>query len=195
MVVAKTQKALSILTKHFHKRLVKKLYLAVLEGCLEEDTGEIIAPIGHDESKKPPRWVMADGKPAETRFRVLERRKGATLVELEPVTGRTNQLRIHCAYIGHPIIGDAVYGLASGVRVSDSGIETKGDEQPVIQQPDARPYAPQTPDAGRQTPDFPRLCLHAARLAFHHPVGGRWMEFQAALPKEIEGIWDSFAVA
>jgi 23S rRNA pseudouridine1911/1915/1917 synthase len=208
MVVAKTQKALSLLTKHFHKRLVKKLYLAVVEGCLQEDTGGIIAPIGHDESKKPPRWVMADGKHAETRFRVLERRLGATLVELEPVTGRTNQLRIHCAYIGHPIVGDTVYGSESGaispesgVRVSDSGVETKSDEPPVIYQEDTRPDAPPTPDTGHPTirlpvwtPDFPRLCLHAARLEFHHPVGGRWMEFQAALPKEIERIWDSFAI-
>jgi 23S rRNA pseudouridine1911/1915/1917 synthase len=194
MVVAKTQKALSILTKHFHKRLVKKLYLAVVEGCLKEDTGSIIAPIGHDENQKPPRWVMADGKHAETRFRVLERRNGATLVELEPVTGRTNQLRIHCAYLGHSIIGDAVYGRVqvtsdrvqgeqlnrSMVTPDDSGFAELPDEEinPVTSQ-----LLPVT---------YSRLCLHAAQLEFHHPVGGMWMQFQAALPEEIERIWNSF---
>jgi 23S rRNA pseudouridine1911/1915/1917 synthase len=166
MVVAKTQKALSILTKHFHKRLVKKLYLAVVEGGLKEDYGYIIAPIGQDETQQPPRWVMEDGKYAETGFRVIERRQGATLVELEPVTGRTNQLRIHCAYIGHPILGDAMYGSKSGVGSQESGV---------------------------QTPDFTRLCLHAARLEFHHPAGGQWMQFHAPLPEEVERVWQSFA--
>jgi 23S rRNA pseudouridine1911/1915/1917 synthase len=197
MVVAKTQKALSILTTHFHKRLVKKLYLAVVEGCIKEDTGSIIAPIGHDESKRPPRWVMTDGKYAETCFRVLERRNGATLVELEPVTGRTNQLRIHCAYLGHSIVGDEIYGRAqvtddrvqgeqlnlSIVTPDDSGLAKLPDEEinPVTCHLSPVPYS--------------RLCLHAAQLEFHHPVGGRWMQFQAALPKEIEQIWDSFTGA
>ncbi len=216
MVVAKTQKALSILTKHFHKRLVKKLYLAVVEGSLKEDAGSIIAPLGQDETRRPPRWVMEGGKYAETGFRVGERRNGATLVELEPVTGRTNQLRIHCAYIGHPIIGDAVYGAyQSAIWSAVSGVKRISDEQsakpeaqgaertsePVAdnEQPTANNQqwammdAPQTPDSRLRTPDSVRLCLHASRLEFHHPDGGRWMEFHAPLPKEIEQMWESFA--
>lgn len=201
MVVAKTQKALSILTKHFHKRLVKKLYVAVVEGRLQEDAGAVIAPIGQDESRKPPRWVMADGKYAETRFRVLERRSGATLIELEPVTGRTNQLRIHCAYMGHAIVGDGLYGSPAGVWNPLSKVWTPNpaaqlanDQPPATEhQQGALPDAPQTTDNRLRTLDLPRLCLHAARLEFHHPVGGRWMEFEAALPPEIERIWDSYA--
>jgi 23S rRNA pseudouridine1911/1915/1917 synthase len=187
MVVAKTQKALSILTKHFHKRLVKKLYLAVVEGCLKEDTGSIIAPIGHDENQKPPRWVMADGKHAETGFRVLERRNGATLVELEPVTGRTNQLRIHCAYLGHSIIGDAVYG-----RVQGTGDRAQGEElnNSIANQNDSSVAKLSNDEDSLVT--YSRLCLHAAQLEFHHPVGGTWMQFQAVLPEEIERIWNSF---
>jgi 23S rRNA pseudouridine1911/1915/1917 synthase len=203
MVIAKTQKALSILTRHFHKRMVKKLYLAVVEGCLQEDSGAIIAPIGHDESQRPPRWVMADGKPAETRFRVLERRQGATLLELEPVTGRTNQLRIHCAYIGHPIVGDGLYGSPSGVWSPESGVWTsrydvrppddprQSAASPPATMPDAAPAA----DRGLRTANLPRLCLHAARLEFHHPLGGSWMQFEAPLPPQMERLWDSFAGA
>jgi 23S rRNA pseudouridine1911/1915/1917 synthase len=173
MVVAKTQKALSTLTKHFHKRIVKKLYLAVVEGQVQEDSGSIIAPIGQDESLRPQRRIMEDGKYAETKFRVVERRDGATLLELEPVTGRTNQLRIHCAYINHPIVGDEMYGSESAHWMPSAEL--------------------QTVESGRQTSDFPRLCLHAARLEFHHPEGGKWMGFASPLPEEIERIWNGFA--
>lgn len=111
MVVAKTQAALSRLTQHFQRRLVEKRYLAVVGGRVEPEEGAIVAPIGRDEEARP-RWrVLEGGKEAETRLLVLESAAaGRTLVELEPVTGRTNQLRIHCAHAGHPIVGDCLYG-------------------------------------------------------------------------------------
>ncbi len=110
MVIAKHERALSILTRHFHRRLVDKRYLALVHGRLEEDELIIDAPIGR-YAEAHPKWnVNAVGKHAETRLRVIERRARATLVELEPVTGRTNQLRIHCAHIGHAILGDQWYG-------------------------------------------------------------------------------------
>lgn len=105
MVVAKTASAHKFLSDHFTRKLIEKRYFAVVEGILEKDSGEIFAPVGYDEAAK--KWTTsAAGKAAETRFRVLERRAGATLLELEPVTGRTNQLRIHCEFINHPIVGD-----------------------------------------------------------------------------------------
>ncbi|HEX8650194.1 MAG TPA: RluA family pseudouridine synthase [Pyrinomonadaceae bacterium] len=153
IVVTKRQRALSILARHFHQRLVEKRYLALVEGCVAEDVCLISAPIGRDPEGQPKWRVMEDGKPAETRLRVLRRSSssdgGMTLVELEPVTGRTNQLRIHCAHLGHPIIGDEWYGAQSAAT---------------------------------------RLCLHAARLAFHHPANGAWMEFASPLPAEVAGI-------
>lgn len=153
MVVAKNQRALSILSRHFHHRLVEKRYLAVVSGHVSKDELHITAPIGRDPAGAQPHWrVLGNGKPAETRLRVVRRGSERTLVELEPVTGRTNQLRIHCAHVGHAIIGDEWYGAASkGVR----------------------------------------LCLHAARLAFHHPSGGRWMEFESPLPFEIEKMMNA----
>ena len=145
LVVAKTQSALSRLSQHFHRRLVEKRYLAVVCGRVERDARTIDAPIGRDEESRP-RWrVLEGGKAAETRLRVLERSRARSLVELEPVTGRTNQLRIHCAHAGHPVVGDRLYG---------------GDAHA-------------------------RLCLHASRLAFRHPVTNEASEFSSRLPPEV----------
>jgi 23S rRNA pseudouridine1911/1915/1917 synthase len=110
MVVAKRLQAHRFLSKHFQRKLVEKKYLALVDGLVKEDSGVITAPIGRFAEEK--HWsVKADGKQSETRFRVLRRFEDRqTLVELEPVTGRTNQLRIHCAHIGHPIVGDIKRG-------------------------------------------------------------------------------------
>jgi 23S rRNA pseudouridine1911/1915/1917 synthase len=117
LVVAKTQAALSRLSQHFHRRLVEKRYLAVVAGRVEADERTINAPIGRDEDARPAWRIAEDGKSAETRLRVLERGARRTLVELEPLTGRTNQLRIHCAYAGHPIVGDRLYGGEEHTRL------------------------------------------------------------------------------
>lgn len=109
MVVSKTARAHRSLTRQFQKKLVGKKYLALVEGLVEADAGTIDAPIGRFAEKK--HWdVKTGGKESETRFKVLERFADTTLLELEPVTGRTNQLRIHCAFVGHPIVGDTARG-------------------------------------------------------------------------------------
>jgi len=109
MVVAKNPHAHKILSRHFQNKLVGKKYFAVVEGLIQEDSGTIDAPIGRDAEKRI--WLItADGKTAETNFRVIKKTTDSTLLELEPVTGRTNQLRLHCAHIGHPIVGDDKYG-------------------------------------------------------------------------------------
>jgi 23S rRNA pseudouridine1911/1915/1917 synthase len=109
IVIAKTPRAHRTLSKHFRERRVKKFYLALVSGRVEQDCGEIEAPIGYDP-KVWPRWcVMSDGRDAQTRYLVKRRFSAYTLLELEPLTGRTHQLRIHCNLIGHPIIGDPIY--------------------------------------------------------------------------------------
>lgn len=109
MIIGKNAKVSKIICSHFKRRLFEKRYISLVEGVIKEDSGTISAPIGrYDELR---RWnVKEDGKMSESRFRVLERKNGNTLLELEPVTGRTNQLRIHCAHIDHPIVGDDWYG-------------------------------------------------------------------------------------
>lgn len=109
IVLAKNPRAHRILCSHFQRKLVEKRYSAMVDGVVSEDHGTINGNIGRNADAKI--WeVKADGKPAETRFWVRERLADRTLVELEPVTGRTNQLRIHCAAIGHPIVGDLIRG-------------------------------------------------------------------------------------
>jgi 23S rRNA-/tRNA-specific pseudouridylate synthase len=138
IVVAKTALAHRRLSADFMKKRVEKRYLALVQGVVAEDAGSIVAPIGRYADLNY--WsVKTDGKHSESRFWVRERSLDKTLLELEPVTGRTNQLRIHCELLGHPIVGD-----------------------------EARGGLP-----------FERLCLHAFKLSFAHPVGGRAMSFQS----------------
>src|SRR5262245_13671921 len=112
MVIAKTPRAHRTLSKHFRERWVKKFYLALVSGRVERDSDEINAPIGSDPKVWPHWRVLPEsdgGKPAQTLYRVKRRFPAHTLLELEPLTGRTHQLRIHCNLIGHPIVGDPIY--------------------------------------------------------------------------------------
>jgi 23S rRNA pseudouridine1911/1915/1917 synthase len=148
LVIAKTARSHRILSGHFMKKRVTKRYLALVDGIVTEGEGGIEAPIGRFDELKY--WgVKDDGKASETRFWTRRRLSDKTLVELEPVTGRTNQLRIHCEKMGHPIVGD---------------IQRGGSE-------------------------FPRLCLHAYKLAFPHPEGNQMVSFEIPLPADF-GVTD-----
>ncbi len=112
IVIAKTPRAHRTLSKHFRERWVKKFYLALVSGLVAQDSGEIDAPIGSDATKWP-HWcvlpIEQGGRAAQTRYRVKQRFAAHTLLELEPLTGRTHQLRIHCQLLGHPVVGDPHY--------------------------------------------------------------------------------------
>ena len=113
LAIAKTERAHRIIAKAFRQRRVTKRYVALVNGQVADDFGKIEAPIGRNATSWP-RWcVMSDGRPAQTRYVVQQRFAAYTLLELEPLTGRTHQLRIHCALLGHPIVGDRVYGIKS----------------------------------------------------------------------------------
>ncbi|WP_282298230.1 RluA family pseudouridine synthase [Stenotrophomonas sp. PS02289] len=108
------------LSAQFEQRQVHKRYRAVLEGLLEEDAGEVNLPLIVDWPNRPKQQVDHErGKPALTRWRVLARDavSGRTQVELEPITGRSHQLRLHMASLGHPIVGDVLYGATVADRV------------------------------------------------------------------------------
>ncbi|MEP7270870.1 MAG: RluA family pseudouridine synthase [Acidobacteriota bacterium] len=110
MVIAKTLRAHRILAKAFRERRVGKRYVGLLSGRVKDDDITIIAPIGCDPTIWPHWRVLDSGRPAVTQCTVKCRYAAHTLVEFAPETGRTHQLRIHSALIGHPIVGDAIYG-------------------------------------------------------------------------------------
>ncbi|MFN0121009.1 MAG: RluA family pseudouridine synthase [Blastocatellia bacterium] len=109
IAIAKNDRASRIVTKAFRQRRVTKQYLALVHGSVTTDEGMIDAPLGRNPDTWP-RWCVREGgEPSQTGFRVRRRFAHHTLLELNPLTGRTHQLRIHCAHIGHPIVGDPVY--------------------------------------------------------------------------------------
>ena len=153
MLFARGKDMQRALAMQFERRLVSKRYVAAVEGRVDGLEGEIALPLICDWPNRPKQKVdFETGKPALTRWRLLERGSGAdgpdedgpdvSRLELEPVTGRSHQLRLHLASIGHPIVGDTMYGAAAAARV----------------------------------------CLHASRLSFAHPASGEPMAFDSTAP-------------
>ncbi|WP_455507888.1 RluA family pseudouridine synthase [Enterobacter sp.] len=154
MVVARNKAINAALCQQFSQRSVEKVYSALLCGHVENDEGVIDAPIAKDPALFPLMSICAiTGKPARSRYRVMERfyqETGLPLtrVELTPETGRTHQLRIHCQRLGHPILGCDLYG----------GLDVPGAE------------------------GTPRLMLHASELNFIHPMSGEPVNARHAAP-------------
>lgn len=110
LMIAKNDKAHQALAQELKEKKSLRQYVAIVHGNLPNDRGVIEAPIGRSDKDRKKQAVTAKGKPALTRFQVLEHFGDFTLVELTLETGRTHQIRVHMAYIGHPIAGDPVYG-------------------------------------------------------------------------------------
>ncbi|MFV9567755.1 RluA family pseudouridine synthase [Thermoanaerobacter mathranii] len=111
MVVAKNDKAHISLSNQIKERSVLKKYVAIVEGVIKHEEGKIEAPIGRHPVDRKKMAVIEDGRYALTLYKVLERFKENTLVEAVIKTGRTHQIRVHMAFIGHPVVGDPVYGF------------------------------------------------------------------------------------
>lgn len=110
LMIAKNDRAHQALAEELKDKKSLRKYLAIVHGNISNDRGVIEAPIGRSEKDRKKQAVMAKGKPAVTHFKVLERFGNYTLVELTLETGRTHQIRVHMAYIGHPVAGDPLYG-------------------------------------------------------------------------------------
>lgn len=112
IVIARSKAVATSLNRQFQAKTIQKKYQAILSGNVTPDKGEICAAIARDDENFPKMKISSEGKEAITRYRVIDRDKeqSTTRVEYKPETGRTHQLRIHSAYIGHPILGCDIYG-------------------------------------------------------------------------------------
>ena len=122
LMVAKSDLAQASLMAQLKARRVKKTYLALVQGSVQAAIGRVEAPIGRDPKNRMRMAVVPDGRPSVTGYRVRERFAAWTLLEVDLVTGRTHQIRVHLAALGHPVAGDAVYGTGTARRGPD-GLE------------------------------------------------------------------------
>jgi len=169
IVVARTNAARKGLVGQFKARTVKKEYRAVVVGKVPLKSDYIDLPIG-DHPRHHDRMCidLEEGKPSSTFYEVLERLPGYSLLRAAPLTGRTHQIRLHLAHLGHPVVGDRVYGRNAGQAFYR--LREKQEQQ------------------GARVPVLQRQALHAARIRFTHPVDGRDLQFEAPLPADLKDL-------
>lgn len=165
MVVAKNDQAFYHLKNQFKERLVKKIYLALVYGTVDQEGGEINLPIGRNKDgqfvahpRQGDEKLLAKDRIAKTKYKVVEYIKDYTLVEVQILTGRTHQIRVHLSAIGHPVLGDQIYKpkkkflqiLRRKIKVVDPG----------------------------------RIFLHSHKLGFNN-LKNEWVEFTSPLPRKL----------
>jgi 23S rRNA pseudouridine1911/1915/1917 synthase len=165
LAIAKNASVHARLARQFADRTAKRRYYALVWGNLREDAGSIEGNIGRSPSDRKKMAVLArGGKHAVTDYVTLERFANASLLELKLRTGRTHQIRVHCAHIGHPLVGDQTYGGAGVVAAGKHGEWKRLGE--------------------RLLSLIPRQALHAKTLGFTHPERGDFIEFDSELPPD-----------
>ncbi|HMD30818.1 MAG TPA: RluA family pseudouridine synthase [Candidatus Acidoferrales bacterium] len=169
IVVARNDAAHRGLAEQFAERTVEKIYIALVHGKLKGADGTIRLPVARDmhrRTRMTTRRRPEESRASQTDWRALATLGPFTLVEARLRTGRTHQIRVHFSALGHPVVGDALYG------------------------------APKSPEvAGKLLPELNRIFLHAARLAFVHPRTGRRVEARAPLPAELRSFLAALAEA
>ena len=170
MVVAKTDRAHAALAEQFAAHSIRRAYDAVVRGVPRPRRGRIEGPIGRNpRNRKKMAVVRRGGKPAVTHYRVLKAYgESASLVECRLETGRTHQIRVHMASLGHPIVGDPLYGRGSRTRRGGRQRKDSGADAPL--------------------PALPRQALHAKQLGFEHPVSGEQHDYISQFPFDINGL-------
>ncbi len=172
LLVTKDERARHLLGRQFEERRVKKTYLAVVEGVPDREEGIVDLPLAPDPSS-PIRLKMqarrdGRGQAALTRYRVLRVRDPYALLEVRPATGRQHQIRVHLAAMGHPVVGDKIYGPDENLflHALEGGLTEEEKDLLVL----------------------PRHALHAWKLRFHHPFRKEEMEIVAPLPGDMAGL-------
>ena len=160
LVVAKTEAALEHLSDQFRDRTVFKSYVALVHGRLGTDTGRIDQPLARDPSNRTRMAVVRGGRSALSLYRVRQRFNRFTLLDVELKTGRTHQIRVHLAWLKHPVVGDETYGGGRDNTIQDAKLRA-------------------------HVRNLGRHFLHAERLAFTHPQTNERVEFSSPLPPEL----------
>jgi 23S rRNA pseudouridine1911/1915/1917 synthase len=163
MVIAKTDSAHEHLADQFRDREVFKSYVALVHGQVEKRTGQIDQPIARDRGNRTRMAVVRGGRPSISIYRIRKRFERFTLLNVELKTGRTHQIRVHLAWLKHPVVGDEAYGSGRDKTIPDHKVRSE-----IAQ-------------LGRQF-------LHAEQLGFRHPRTKDEMRFTAALPPELEAV-------
>jgi 23S rRNA pseudouridine1911/1915/1917 synthase len=165
MVVAKTETAHEDLADQFRDREIFKSYVALVHGRVEKRTGQIDQPIARDRGNRTRMAVVRGGRPSLSIYRVRKRFERFTLLNVELKTGRTHQIRVHLAWLKHPVVGDEAYGTGRDKTIPDQQLRS------VIA------------NLGRQF-------LHAEQLGFRHPKTKEQLRFNAPIPPELQTVLD-----
>lgn len=165
MVAAKTDRAHEGLARQFHDHSIDRRYRAIVGGLPRPAEGKVDAPLARSATNRKKIAIVQGGKRAVTHFRTMERLRDAALVECRLETGRTHQVRVHMASIGHALLGDPVYG------------RTKGAQKQLL-----------------ETLGFRRQALHAAHLGFIHPVKSTALAFESDMPADMQELFTELHV-
>jgi len=165
LVIAKNESAHENLANQFRAREVFKSYIALVHGQIEHRKGEIDQPLARDPRNRVRMAVVRGGRPALSLYRMRESFERFTLLEVELKTGRTHQIRVHLAWIKHPVVGDEVYGGGRDKTIANAEVR-------------------------RAVARLNRQFLHSAELGFKHPSNGEELTFTAKMPLELQSLVD-----
>ena len=163
LVVAKTEEALENLSDQFRDRTVFKSYVALVHGRVEDAAGRIDQPLARDPGNRTRMAVVRSGRSALTLYKARKHYDRFTLLNVELKTGRTHQIRVHLAWLHHPVVGDETYGGGRDNNIQDARLRSR-------------------------VRNLGRHFLHAERLAITHPNTGARLEFHAPLPDELSRL-------
>ncbi|HET6852828.1 MAG TPA: RluA family pseudouridine synthase [Pyrinomonadaceae bacterium] len=163
LVVAKTEAALENLSDQFRDRTVFKSYVALVHGRVLQTSGRIDQPLARDPSNRTRMAVVRGGRNALTLYRVRRSFQRFTLLDVELKTGRTHQIRVHLAWLKHPVVGDETYGGGRDNTIQDARLRAR-------------------------IRNLNRHFLHAEKLGFTHPATGEFVKFESPLPAELSEL-------